>query len=197
MGVAARSRNATAPRRRPPDRPAKKPSIRRPTVRAAYRRGLMTGFGGGLSVALVIVVAAVLFGPGPASSPHGHQGQADDTAVANDRQDSTTPSASVDVDATHEGDLQVHIEARVSSLDSDAALLRAEVVAYTDMTSMPLAHREGPITLTEIPGRPGYYEATTQVPMVGEYDIHVETRAPLEGNGHQVITVGTVSPGEG
>lgn len=196
--MAGRGRGGTAVRPRPVDRATTKSPVRRPAERAAYRKGMTTGFGAGLTVALVIVLFAFLFGPGqepthhdPPAADAGAEGQTPQAA------ETPAPSAAVSVEARHEGNLELRIEARVAALESDAALLRAEVVAYTDMTSMPLSHRQGPITMTEIPGRPGYYEATTAVPMVGEYEVAVEAQSPLQGNATQVIEVGTVPAGGG
>lgn len=195
MALVTKDRRPSASGHSRVSRPMTRQPYRRPAVKAAYRRGLLTGFGAGLTAALAIVIAAVLFGPSPEFQAHDHQGQVD-PAAANDPADSATPQANVDVKAKHLGNLRVHIEARISSAASDSALLRADAVAFTDMSAMPLAHRQGPITLTEVPGQPGYYEATTKVAMVGDYDIHVEARSPLSGTGHQVITVGTVSQRE-
>ncbi|MET8008075.1 hypothetical protein [Nonomuraea glycinis] len=105
------------------------------------------------------------------------------------------PAASIDVTATHLGDLQVRIEAEVSAPGSYDPITKAQVVAWADMVAMPMAHRQGPIPMTEVPGRPGTYQAFTKVAMVGEYNITVETLQPMPSRADRRLDVGEVAKG--
>lgn len=150
----------------------------------------MAGFSGGLSSAIAIVVAAVLLTPssGPATHPHTEEA----TAAPNTAAPGEDTASLVGVDAVHTGDLTVHVEAQVTTPTFEA-LVRATVVAYADMTAMPMAHRQGPIVLVEAPGRPGIYEGSIEVPMVGDYAVTVDVERPLAGSGVSMVPVGTVA----
>ena len=153
----------------------------------------MAGFSGGLSSALAIVVAAVLLTPSSAPTTHPHDEQA--TASPTTGAGGEETASLVSVDAVHTDDLTVRIEAQVTSPTFEA-LVRATVVAYADMTAMPMAHRQGPIVLVEAPGRPGVYEGSIDVPMVGDYAVTVDVERPLQGSGVSMVPVGTVeAPG--
>jgi hypothetical protein len=72
-------------------------------------------------------------------------------------------------------------------------LIKADVVASTDMTEMPGSHYNGNIKLDDVEGRPGHYAAVTKVPMVGQYDVRVRSNSPLKGEADKVVEIGTVS----
>jgi hypothetical protein len=69
------------------------------------------------------------------------------------------------------------------------------VVAWTDMVAMPMSHRQGPIVMAEVAGRPGTYQAISKVPMVGEYNVTVEVRQPMAASADKRIQVQSVQPG--
>jgi hypothetical protein len=163
----------------------------------------------GMTIALVIVGVALFTGIGarpiatatgtgaPDGAATGHQGH--DPADGATR-GSATPTtldpktaANIRVSVKHLGDLQLLIEADVASRQSDAALIKADVVASTDMTEMPGSHYKGDIKLDDVEGRPGRYAAITKVPMVGQYDVRVRSNSPLKGEADKVVEIGTVS----
>lgn len=121
--------------------------------------------------------------PGPASAP------AEQRAPGQQAGGQDQPSASIDVTAEHVGDLQVRIEARVSAPGSYDPITKGQVFAYTDMVSMPLSHKKGPIVMAEVAGRPGTYQTVTQVPMIGEYNITVEVRQPMASRADKRVDV--------
>ncbi|TDD56389.1 hypothetical protein E1286_01780 [Nonomuraea terrae] len=184
-----RQPGAPAPARRPA--PAGR---RRPRASAGltpFRHGLLLGGCVGMTFALAIgVVGFLVTRPtAPVAGPAaGAQPAALGAAAARS-------AAAIDVTATHLGDLQVRIEAQVSAPRTYDPITRAQVVAWTDMVAMPMAHREGPIVMTEVPGRPGTYQALTKVAMVGEYNITVETRQPMASKADRRLEVQEVSKG--
>ena len=102
------------------------------------------------------------------------------------------PKASIDVAAEHLGELQIRIDARVSAPGSYSPITKGQVVAYTDMVAIPLSHRQGPIVMAEVAGSPGTYQAVSQVPMIGEYNVTVEVRQPMAAQADHRIDVQTV-----
>jgi len=104
-----------------------------------------------------------------------------------------TPGADIAVRASHGGNLQLAIRARVSI--NRQPVIQAQVAAWTDMTAMPRAHRQGPIPMGAVPGRPGLYETRTKVPMVGEYAVEVRATGPVKATGRKVVSVGNVERG--
>jgi hypothetical protein len=99
--------------------------------------------------------------------------------------------AHFDIDARHLGNFELEINATVD-MSGTSATEQPDVVAYTDMMEMPLAHTRGPIPMREVPGRPGTYTTRTTVPMPGEYEVRVEMRKPLSGQERKVVSVGTI-----
>ncbi|WP_157245807.1 FixH family protein [Nonomuraea typhae] len=150
-----------------------------------FRRGFLYGTAAGLTAALAIALIAFLVtDPAPAASA-GRQAT---------RPPAAQPAGAglpvgIDVKARHRGGLKVTVTARASTKTYDP-LSRASVVMYADMVAMPMAHRLGPIPMTEVAGKPGHYTAETQVPMVGEYDIQVSVQRPLPGEAHTRVEVG-------
>jgi hypothetical protein len=201
MAVATRQRGTGAPpnRQRPRPAPTRPTRPARPDVYAervaAFRRGLVVGIGAGLSIALVIAAVAFLTGVGTGlgGAPQA-RAQAPAAPVAGQQAPQPPAGASVQVRARHVGALKVRIEAEVgaASARTRGGLQKAEVVAYTDMVEMPMSHRQGPIAMREVPGRPGIYQAESTVPMMGRYDVHVEVRSPLTGSAHETIDVATI-----
>lgn len=177
----------------------------RGTGSGPFRQGFLSGMGIGMTISLVIVGVALFTGigarpiasvTGTGAATAGHEGHGAQTAPAGG---STTPTtidprtaANVEVSARHLGNLQVLIEADVASKQSNAALIKADVVASTDMTEMPGSHFKSNIKLEGVDGRPGHYAAVTKVPMVGQYDVKVQSTSPLQGTGEQLIDIGTV-----
>lgn len=102
--------------------------------------------------------------------------------------------ASIDITAEHLGDLKVAVEAQVSAPGSYDPITKGQVVAYTDMVAMPMMHRQGPIVLAEVAGRPGVYQGQATVDMVGEYNVTVEVKQPMAAKADRRIDVGSVSP---
>jgi hypothetical protein len=99
-------------------------------------------------------------------------------------------SVGVDVRVTNLGHFTVTIDASV--MVDDQPLTKAEVVAYTDMTEMPLAHPQGPLPMRELVGEPGRYVAETMVPMPGEYEFRVRVRSPVQSEQRRNMFVGVV-----
>ncbi|MBM0226438.1 FixH family protein [Micromonospora sp. ATA51] len=87
----------------------------------------------------------------------------------------------------------MRIEAKVSAPGSYDPITKGQVVAYTDMVAMPLAHKQGPIVMAEVSGQPGVYQALTNVPMVGEYNVVVEVKQPMASTANQRLKIDTVS----
>lgn len=181
-----------------PARRQARPDRRRPATSTGLSplgQGLVLGVCVGMTLALGIGVIGFLVtrptaaGPAVAGQPVADQGAAG--ATKGER----PPAASIDVTATHLGDLQVRIVARVSAPGSYDPITKAQVVAWTDMVAMPMAHRQGPITMTEVPGRPGTYQAFTKVAMVGEYNLTVETLQPMPSRADRRLDVGEVAKG--
>ncbi|RKT52836.1 FixH family protein [Saccharothrix australiensis] len=102
--------------------------------------------------------------------------------------------AAVDITAEHLGNLKVAVEAQVSAPGSYDPITKGQVVAYTDMVAMPMTHRQGPIVMAEVAGRPGVYQATTTVDMIGEYNVTVEVKQPMATKADRRIDVQSVSP---
>jgi hypothetical protein len=102
------------------------------------------------------------------------------------------PRASIDVAAEHLGDRQLRIDARVSAPGTDSPIAKGQVVVNTDMVAMPLSHRQGPIVMAEVAGSPGTYQAVSQVPMIGGYNVTVEVRQPMAAQADHRIDVRSV-----
>ncbi|PZG22363.1 hypothetical protein [Nonomuraea aridisoli] len=183
-----------------PGAPARRPASagrRRPRTSAGltpFRHGLLLGGCVGMTFALAIgVVGFLVTRPTAPSAPVA--GPAAGVPPAALGAAAARSAAAIDVTATHLGDLQVRIEAQVSAPRTYDPITRAQVVAWTDMVAMPMAHKEGPIVMTEVPGRPGTYQALTKVAMVGEYNITVETRQPMASKADKRLDVQEVSKG--
>lgn len=197
MAVATRHRSDTRkalnqhPPRSSPRRPAR-PDLYTERV-AAFRRGVVVGISAGLSLALVIIALAFLTGVGTGigGALHGAAGAAAAQAAGPPPKPA---GASVEVHARHVGALKVQIQAEVGAAQhqSRSALQQAEVVAYADMVQMPGSHRVGPITMRDVPGRPGLYQGEATVPMLGQYEVSVEVERPLTGSGRQTVEVTTI-----
>ncbi|MEJ3744726.1 hypothetical protein WEI85_15695 [Actinomycetes bacterium KLBMP 9797] len=155
-----------------------------------YRQGFVTGLCVGTTLALVVGVLAFVLAQDGEARPSGTVAAPDPTGQSATGQ----PRAAIDVTAGHLGDLKVRIEAQVSAPTSYDPLTRAQVVAYTDMVAMPMAHRQGPIVMAEDSARPGVYQAVTTLPMVGEYDVMVEVRQPMAATAHKRLQVDAVKP---
>ncbi|MEV5326690.1 hypothetical protein AB0K67_21310 [Nonomuraea sp. NPDC052634] len=181
------------PRRAPGrDRKARKPEGLTP-----FRQGLVIGGCVGMTLALSIgVIGFLITRPTiPAPAAGGHAAGAHPSHQTPGPASGGHPQAAIDITAEHVGNLQVRIMARVSAPGSYDPITRAEVVAYTDMVSMPMSHRQGPIVMTEVPGQRGTYQAVAQVAMVGEYNITVETRRPMASKADKRLEVKEVSKG--
>jgi hypothetical protein len=98
--------------------------------------------------------------------------------------------AAVDVTVTNLGNLRVTIDASVTV--GDETLAEADVVAYTDMIEMPLAHTQGPLAMRERPDEPGRYVTETTVPMPGGYEFRVRVRSPVPTEQRRTLFVGVV-----
>ncbi|MBI4499306.1 MAG: hypothetical protein HY689_15580 [Chloroflexi bacterium] len=150
-----------------------------------YRGALITiGLGMALAVG-VVLLGLLLLARG-------------DAAAVRALDDQGTPTASapvhLEVEARHLGNLNLEISAAVTMNEARRPLGGAEVVAYTDMVEMPLAHTQGPLSMQEVPGRPGVYATRTAVPMVGSYEVRVEVRQPVQGTAREVVFVGAGLP---
>ncbi|MDZ5445316.1 FixH family protein [Micromonospora sp. 4G57] len=172
-----------------PARPGRRPRRRGPN---RFRQGLLLGICVGMTAALLVGVVGFLV-----TRPRGVAPAAAETAPAErhgqgDQQ--KQPQAAISIDSEHLGDLQVRISAKVSSPTSYDPINKGQVVAYTDMVAMPMAHKSGPIVMAEAPGQPGVYQALTNVPMAGEYNIIVEVKQPMASTANQRLEVGTVQP---
>jgi hypothetical protein len=185
LGRPAPSRRQTRPGRRRPQKS---------TRLGPFGHGLVLGVCVGTTFALVVGVVGFLVTRPTGAAPAVAVSAADGQPVADRGAGGTTgakeqPAAAIDVTATHLGDLQVRIEARVSAPGSYDPITKAQVVAWTDMVAMPMAHRQGPLVMTEVSGRPGTYQAVTQVPMVGEYNVTVEVQQPMASRADKRIDV--------
>lgn len=152
-----------------------------------FRQGLILGICIGMTGALLIGVTGFLF-----TRPRTVTPAAAEPTAPPDRPAEPGAQAAISITAEHLGDLQLRIEARVSAPGSYDPITKGQVVAYTDMVAMPRAHRQGPIVMAEISGRPGVYEAATNVPMAGEYNVIVEVKQPMAATANQRLEVGTV-----
>jgi hypothetical protein len=168
-----------------PRRPAK-PRRPRPRRSHPFRQGLLLGICLGMTGALLVGVIGFLATRPRTVTPAA----APTTAPAARGQD---PQAAISIVSEHLGDLQVRIEAKVSAPGSYNPITKGQVVAYTDMVAMPQAHKQGPLVMAEVSGKPGVYEAMSNVPMAGEYNVIVEVKMPMAATANQRLTVGTVS----
>ncbi|MEV1288533.1 hypothetical protein [Micromonospora sp. NPDC049679] len=177
----------------PTKRPVRAPRsvrTRHPHEGRSYRQGFLLGMSVGMSLALVLgVVAFIVTRSGVASVPAPAAASATGRPTEQNRQ----PQAAIDVTARHLGNLQVQIEAQVSSPGSYDPITMGQVAAYTDMVAMPMSHRQGPIMMAESGGRRGLYQAVTTLPMTGEYDIMIEVKQPMAARAHKRIKVDTVA----
>jgi hypothetical protein len=177
-------RSGRAPKRaRAPRGPS-----RRPGGPAPFRQGLLLGICIGTTVALALGVLGFLVTRPEVAAPVA----APAASRAADAGTGKQPKASIDVKAEHVGELQVRIDARVSAPGTYSPITKGQVVAYTDMVAMPLSHRQGPIMMAEVAGSPGTYQAVSQVPMIGEYNVTVEVRQPMAAQADHRIDVRTV-----
>jgi hypothetical protein len=131
---------------------------------------------------LVLLAAAILALAGIATIVVGSGGAASG--------DGPPRGPVVDVAVTNLGHFMVTIDASVTV--NDQPLTQAELVAYTDMIEMPLAHTQGPLPMRERVGEPGRYVAETMVPMPGEYEVRVRLRSPVQSEQRQTLFVGVV-----
>jgi hypothetical protein len=175
------------PERAPKRARAPRGPSRRPGVPSPFRQGLLLGICVGMTVALALGVVGFLV-TRPQAAPPAAAPAASQAAAGNGKQ----PQASIDVAAEHLGDLQIRIDARVSAPGSYSPITKGQVVAYTDMVAMPLSHRQGPIVMAEVSGSPGTYQAVSQVPMIGEYNVTVEVRQPMAAQADHRIDVQNV-----
>jgi YtkA-like len=96
----------------------------------------------------------------------------------------------VDVTTTNHGHLTVAIDASVT-VDGEP-VTHGEVVAYADMTDMPLAHTQGPLPMRELASEPGRYATETMLPMPGEYEFRIAVLGPVRGEQRGTMFVGVV-----
>lgn len=170
-------------RRGQPRRPARGPGRTRSVP------GFLLGLCVGTTLSLVFGVVVFLV-TRPEATPQTAPPAA--TQTAGDQGGAGQPQAAVDVTVRHLGDLKVQIEAQISAPGSYDPITKGQVAAYTDMVAMPMAHRQGPIVMSEAAGRPGVYQALTTVAMVGEYDVTVELRQPMAAKAHKRLKIETV-----
>ncbi|WP_433828062.1 FixH family protein [Actinoplanes sp. CA-015351] len=152
-----------------------------------FRQGLILGVCIGMTGALLVGVAGFLLTTPRTAAPVAEAPAEQNHGAAGD------PQAAISIVSEHLGDLQVRIEAKVSSPTSYDPITKGQVVAYTDMVAMPTAHKQGPIVMAEMSGKPGVYEAMTNVPMAGEYNVIVEVKLPMASTANQRLEVGTVT----
>jgi hypothetical protein len=176
------------PERAPKRARAPRGPLRRPGVPSPFRQGLLLGICVGMTLALALGVVGFLVTRPQAAPPAAAPTASQAAAAGNGKQ----PQASIDVAAEHLGELQIRIDARVSAPDSYSPITKGQVVAYTDMVAMPLSHRQGPIVMAEVAGSPGTYQAVSQVPMIGEYNVTVEVRQPMAAQADHRIDVQNV-----
>nr|WP_157554409.1 hypothetical protein [Herbidospora sakaeratensis] len=192
------TRDRPAPSRRQAGPGGRRP--RKSTGLSPFGHGLVLGVCVGMTSALIIGVVGFLVTWPTGAAPTVAAPAADGQPAADRGAQAATgakeqPAASIDVTAAHLGELQVRIEARVSTPGSYNPITKGQVVAYTDMVSMPMAHRQGPIVMTEVSGQPGTYQAVTRVPMVGEYNVTVEIQQPMASRADKRVDVQGVSKG--
>ncbi|MBB5958521.1 hypothetical protein FHS29_005129 [Saccharothrix tamanrassetensis] len=157
------------------------------TDRSQFWRGAVLGLCIGVTLALVLgMVAFVATRP---TAPLAAAGTPTPTQQAGG-----PVQASIDITAEHLGNLKVAIEAQVSAPGSYDPITKGQVVAYTDMVAMPMMHRQGPIVMAEVAGRPGVYQGQANVDMVGEYNVTVEVKQPMAAKADRRIDVQSVSP---
>ncbi|WP_146230970.1 hypothetical protein [Micromonospora sicca] len=178
-GKPVRTRKAGRPGRRQPHRGPR-----------PFRQGMILGICIGMTAALLVGVVGFLTTRPRGSIPAAAEPAADRRAPGGQQQD---PQAAISINSEHLGDLQVRIEAKVSAPGSYDPITKGQVVAYTDMVAMPLAHKQGPIVMAEVSGQPGVYQALTNVPMVGEYNVVVEVKQPMASTANQRLKIDTVS----
>jgi hypothetical protein len=177
------------PERAPKRARAPRGSSRRPGGPSPFRQGLLLGICVGMTMALALGVVGFLV-TRPRAAPQAAAPAA--SAPAADPATGKQPQASIDVAAEHVGDLQLRIDARVSAPGTYSPITKGQVVAYTDMVAMPMSHRQGPIVMAEVAGSPGTYQAVSQVPMIGEYNVTVEVRQPMAARADHRVDVKTV-----
>ncbi|WP_433271304.1 FixH family protein [Actinosynnema sp. CS-041913] len=153
--------------------------------RSQFWQGAVLGLCIGVTLALVLGIVAFV-----ATRPTASLAAADTPP----QQAGGPVQASIDITAEHLGDLKVAVEARVSAPGSYDPITKGQVVAYTDMVAMPMMHRQGPIVMAEVAGRPGVYQAQATVDMVGEYNVTVEVKQPMAAKADRRIDVQSVSP---
>ena len=134
----------------------------------------------GITLGLAVVVAGVVRQSGR------QEAQPRTTNPAHRQQPAAT--AQIAIVARHRGNLKLDLRARVTL--GGQPLNQGRVVAWTDMQQMPLAHRQGPIPMTEMPGEAGLYRARTTVPMVGDYTVEVRAMSPVKGMQRATVHVG-------
>ena len=152
-----------------------------------FRQGLVLGVCIGMTAALLVGVLGFLV-TRPTAAPVAAAPEA--AAEVDDRRN--PPQAAIAVTSKHLGDLQVEIEAVVTAPETYDPITKGQVVAYTDMVAMPKSHRQGPLMMAEVTGKPGVYQALTTVPMTGEYHITVEVKQPMAAQASQRLDVQTV-----
>ncbi len=169
-----------------PVRPGRGPRKRGPN---RFRQGMLLGICIGMTAALLVGVVGFL-----ATRPRVVVPTAAETAPAerHGQGNGQQPQAAISIDSEHLGDLQVRIEAKVSSPTSYDPISKGQVVAYTDMVAMPMAHKSSPVVMAEMSGQPGVYQALANVPMAGEYNVIVEVKQPMASTANQRLNVGTV-----
>jgi hypothetical protein len=189
--------------------PRKQPQRLRPAPRAVERAEpvarnarlriptpYVTAFAAaGLGTALAIV-ALVFAGVLPASRSAAPVPAAPRPAPAAKQQpahEHASSAANIAIAVRQLDRLELELTAFVTA--RGAELKRARIVAFTDMSAMPLAHRQGPIAMRAVPGRPGFYSGRTHVPMVGDYDVSVRVAKPVEADASTRVKIGTVASG--
>jgi hypothetical protein len=150
----------------------------------------------GSAVALLLVTVGftslVRHGGTPQGTP---QQQAAGTTNHNHAAHSSGPQPNIQIQTRHLGNLVLDIKAEVTMNQDRDSLMKAKVVAFTDMVQMPNAHSKGPLPLQEAPGKPGLYETTTQLPMPGDYKIRVVVENPVQGEQTTTVPVNTTNEG--
>jgi hypothetical protein len=134
----------------------------------------------GITLGLAVVVAGVI-------GQSDRQEAAPRTSTPAHRQQSAA-TAAIAIVARHRGNLKLDLRARVTL--GGQPVTQGRVEAWTDMQQMPLAHRQGPIPMTEVPGEGGLYRARTTVPMVGDYTVEVRATSPVKGLRRATVHVG-------
>lgn len=173
-------------------------TIRRSPVRAtgrntATRSRHTFGLGIGVGMTIALAISALAFfttrpEPSAAAAEHGGHEQTSQPKGA-------APAAAVDVNVTHVGNLQLLVEATVSAPTTYDPITMGQLFAFADMVSMPMAHRVGPVAMTEQADQPGHYQGVVTVPMQGEFNITVELKQPMATTAYKRINVTTVPAG--